>query len=223
MTGARPSSAQTGWRANPTMRLLMRGSFARYSAANFLSLTGSWGQRVAAAWLVWEWTGSGFWLGVLALADLAPVVLTAPLAGVLADRWSRLKVNRLIQTAIAALVAIIGLLLWFDAIGLGLLIGLILIHGILSGLSQPARLALVQELVTRPDVPTAVAINAIKSNLARLVGPAVAALMITQFHPAWVFLGNAAVTLVFVLVLGWLTLIPSPPRQLNGSMFAQMA
>jgi len=223
MNESRPDRPPTGWRANPTVRLLTRGAFARYSVANFVSLIGSWGQRVGAAWLVWEWTGSGFWLGILAMADLTPVVLTAPLAGVLADRWPRLKVNRVIQTAIAVLVAIIGLLVWFDAIGLGLLIALIAVHGVLSGLSQPARLALVQELVARPDVPTAVAINAVKSNLARLVGPAVAAIMIAQFHPAWVFLGNAAVTVIFVIVMGTLALIPIPPRRLSGGMFAQIA
>ena len=218
----KPGSQSGGLRNHPTWRLLTRGSFARYSAANFLSLTGSWGQRVAAGWLVWEWTGSGFWLGVLAMADLAPAVVIGPFAGVLADRWPRITVNRLIQAALACLVTVIGVLVWFDAIGLALLIGLIGLHGTLASLAQPARLALVQELVPRNDVATAVAINAVKSNLARLVGPAVAAIMIAQLHPAWVFLGNALVTAIFVIVMGRLTLIALPPRKLTGGVLSQI-
>lgn len=222
MSEAGPPKPASGLRAHPTWRLLTRGSFARYSAANFVSLVGSWGQRVAAGWLVWEWTGSGFWLGVLALADLAPVVLIGPFAGVLADRWPRLAVNRVIQALIALVVAVIGLLVWMDAIGLTLMITLIGLNGVLSALAQPARLSLVQELVPRADVGTAVAINSIKSNLARLIGPAVAASMIVHIHVAWVFFGNALVTALFVVVMGWLTLIPYVRQRLAGNMFSQI-
>lgn len=209
-------------RSHPTVRLLTRGSFARYSAANFLSLTGSWGQRIAAGWLVWEWTGSGFWLGVVAMADLAPVVLIGPFAGVLADRWPRLTVNRVFQSAMAVLAATIAFLIWNELIGLGLLIALIGLSGVIASLGQPARLALVQELVPRADVGAAVAINSIKSNLARLVGPAVAAVMIVHLDVAWVFFGNALVTVIFVLVMGWITLLPRERRPLTGGVMAQI-
>jgi len=206
----------------PAFRLLTRGPFAVYSLFNFLSLTGSWGQRVAAGWLVWEWTGSGFWLGVLALADLAPVVVIGPFAGVVADRWSRVMVNRIIQTILAALSALLAFLIFVDAITLVLLIGLIGLNGTLSALAQPARLALVQELVPRGDVGPAVAINSVKSNLARLIGPAVAATMIVYFHIGWVFLGNALVTALFALVLGRLKLLPSLRRRPSGGVLTQI-
>jgi len=209
-------------RDNPTIRLLTRGSFAHYSAANFLSLTGSWGQRIAAGWLVWEWTGSGFWLGVLAMTDLAPVVVIGPFAGVLADRWPRLTVNRVFQSAMAALAAALAILIWQEMIGLGLLIGLIGLSGLVAALGQPARLALVQELVPRNDVGAAVAINSIISNLARLVGPAAAATMIVHLDVAWVFFANAVMTLTFVLVLGWITLLPRERRPLTGGVLAQI-
>lgn len=210
-------------RGHPGIRLLTQGTFARYSAANFLSLTGSWGQRIAAGWLVWEWTGSGFWLGVLAMADLAPVVVIGPFAGVLADRWPRLTVNRVFQTVLAALSAMLALLIWQELIGLALLIGLIGLSGTVAALAQPARLALVQELVPRVDVGAAVAVNSIKSNLARLVGPAVAATMIVHLDVAWVFLANATVTTIFVLVLGRITLLPSTRKPLTGGMLSQIA
>lgn len=215
--------ARRGLRAHPTVRLLSGGAFARYSAANFLSLVGSWGQRVAAGWLVWDWTGSAFWLGVLAMADLVPVVVIGPFAGVLADRWSRLRVNRVFQSALAALAAGMAALIYTEVITLWLLVALTAVNGVLTALTQPARLALVQELVPREDVPPAVAINAVKSNLARLVGPAVAAIMIVHLHISWVFLGNALVTALFVGVLGRLVLIPSLRRRPTGGVLAQIA
>jgi MFS family permease len=218
-----PAPANGRLQSIPAVRLLTRGPFAVYSLFNFLSLTGSWGQRVAAGLLVWEWTGSGFWLGVLALADLAPVVFIGPFAGVVADRWSRVAINRVFQSIIAILAAVLGVLVFADAITLALLIGLTAVNGTLTALTQPARLALVQELVPRADVGPAVAINAVKSNLARLVGPAVAATMIVHVHIAWVFMGNAAVTILFVLVLGRLTLIPSRRRRLEGGVLSQIA
>jgi len=221
--GPQPPRGPRGRLENiPAFRLLTRGPFAVYSLFNFLSLTGSWGQRVAAGWLVWEWTGSGFWLGVLALADLAPVVVIGPFAGVVADRWSRVLVNRVIQTILAALSALLALLIFMDAITLALLIVLIGLNGTLSALAQPARLALVQELVPRADVGPAVAINSVKSNLARLMGPAVAATMIVYFHIGWVFLGNAVVTALFALVLGRLKLLPSLRRRPSGGVLAQI-
>lgn len=224
MPAADPGGPGAGrrWQEHATIRLLTRGSFARYSAANFLSLIGSWGQRIAAGWLVWEWTGSGFWLGVLAMADLAPVVVIGPFAGVLADRWPRLTVNRVFQSAMATLAATLAFLIWQEMIGLGMLVALIGLSGVIASLGQPARLALVQELVPREDVGTAVAINSIKSNLARLVGPAVAAVMIVHLDAAWVFFGNAVVTLIFVLVMGWITLLPRTRRPLTGGVLAQI-
>lgn len=223
MTEGDPSRPRSRLRAVPAVHLLSRGPFPIYSLFNFLSLTGSWGQRVAAGWLVWEWTGSGFWLGVLAAADLGPVVLIGPFAGVVADRWPRAKVSRLIQTVLAGLSALLALLVFSDATTLGLLIGLTALSGALSALAQPARLALVQELVTRAHVGPAVAINSVISNLARLTGPAVAATMIVHVHVAWAFLGNAAVTALFAFVLSRLRLLPSLRRRPDGRVLAQIA
>lgn len=210
-------------RGLPSVRLLSGGSFARYSLGNVLSLCGTWGQRMAAGWLVWEWTGSGFWLGVLAAADLAPVLVIGPFAGVVADRWPRLQINRVFQAMVALISTMLAVLMFSGLLSLGLLITLIGISGVLAALNQPARLAMVQELVPRADVGTAVAINATLFNVARLIGPALAALAIVRFDAGWVFLANALMTVGFVWVLGRLVLIPSTRKRPTGSVLAQIA
>ncbi|MCL4187044.1 MAG: MFS transporter [Rhodobacteraceae bacterium] len=217
-----PGPGGRGLGAIPAVRLLRRGPFAVYTLFNCLSLIGSWGQRVAAGWLVWEWTGSGFWLGVLAAADLLPAVFVGPFAGALADRWSRLVVNRICQSVLAALAGLVAVLVFADAITLSLLIALSTLKGVFGALSQPARLALVQELVPRADVGPAVAINSVNTNLARLIGPAVAAAMILHVNIGWVFLGNAAVTLLFVFALGRLRLLPSRRERPAGHVLQQV-
>jgi len=161
-------------RAQSVYRLLTRGQFALFFAFNGLSLIGSWMQRIASAWLIWEWTGSAFWVGVLAACDLLPVVLTGPFVGVAADRWDRLWQNRIAQVASAGLAPINAVLLMADMLNLYGLLILIALQGTLIAMVQPARLAMVTQLVGREDMPTAVALASVNVNLARLIGPAIA-------------------------------------------------
>ena len=103
-------------------RTLRNRDYRIYTAGNAVSLIGSWMQRVVTGWLAWELTGSGFWLGLVVFADLAPTVFIGPLAGTFADRWDRLRVTKISQAlsmlqaaALCALTAtgLIGIWLLF--------------------------------------------------------------------------------------------------------------
>lgn len=183
------------------IRLLSRGQFAVYTAGNCISLVGTWMQRIACSLVVWDMTQSAAWLGVLAAADLLPTIVVGPLGGAAADRWNVLKLNQLCQFILAVIATLVAALIYFDLLSLWTLIGAILFQGCIIGLGQPARMTIVQELVSRDDVPRAVAINSMNVNLARLIGPALAGLLIVQFDVVWVFVLNAIATIVFVLVL----------------------
>ncbi|WP_274534642.1 MFS transporter [Pararhizobium polonicum] len=183
------------------VRLLAGGQFAAYTAGNCLSLLGTWMQRIACSLLVWDMTHSPLWLGILAAADLLPTVLIGPIGGLAVDRWDALKINRLCQFGLAAIAALMTALIYLDLLNLGLLISIIAIQGCVIALGQPARMTIVQELVPRDDVPMAVAINSMNVNLARLVGPALAGLMIVMVDVSLVFLFNTVVTCLFVVVL----------------------
>lgn len=199
------------------LRVLFQRQFGFFVGGNALSLTGTWMQRIACSWLIWEWTGSAFWLGVLAACDLMPVVLVGPLAGVAADRWDRLKQNKLAQILTAILALAFALLLVVDKLTIVPLLVGVTLQGILIAAVQPARLAMVQEMVPRADVMVAVGLNSVTVNLARLLGPAAAGLIILQLDITWVFALNAMFTLIFVLVLGRLKLAPREIKPAKGS------
>nr|WP_281424138.1 MFS transporter [Rhizobium leguminosarum] len=196
--------------------LLTTGDFALYTAANCLSLLGTWMQRIACSLLVWDMTQSPFWLGVLAAADLLPTVLVGPIGGAAADRWDALKLNRLSQLALAVVAGLLTAFVQFNVLTLGLLIAIVALQGCIIAIGQSARMTIVQELVGRDDVPVAVAINSMNVNLARLVGPALAGLLIVLFDAVWVFLFNTIATLIFVAVLQRIVPKADTPKQPRG-------
>ncbi|MCV9947436.1 MFS transporter [Rhizobium sp. BT-175] len=198
------------------VELLTTGDFALYTAANCLSLLGTWMQRIACSLLVWDMTRSPFWLGVLAAADLLPTVLVGPVGGAAADRWDALKLNRLSQLALAAVAGLLTAFVQLDVLTLGLLIAIVALQGCIIAMGQSARMTIVQELVGRDDVPVAVAINSMNVNLARLIGPALAGLLIVVFDVVWVFLFNTIATLIFVAVLQRIVPKADTPKQTRG-------
>jgi len=165
-------------------------------------------QRIACSWLVWEWTGSAFWVGVMAAADLLPVVVIGPFAGVAADRWDRLRQNMVAQILSALLAVGLAILVAFDALTLPILLLFVALQGVTSAAVQPARLAMVQQMVAREDMGVAVALNSVNVNLARLTGPALAGAMIAHSDTVWIFILNAAVTFIFVLIIRGIRLAP---------------
>ncbi|WP_326538104.1 MFS transporter [Pseudorhodoferax sp.] len=212
-----------GSRLPTPLRVLVGTQFGLYYTGNGLSLVGIWMQRIACGWLVWSWTHSAFWLGILAAGDLLPVVAIGPLAGVAADRWNRLRQNILAQAALALLATAVAWLLATDRLGLLGLVLLTAAQGTLTAVIQPARLAMVQQMVPREDLATAVALNSVNINLARLLGPAIAGAMILQFSIVWVFVANAVANLVFVLVLLRLRLAPQHRHAGSQGFVQEMA
>lgn len=177
-------------------------AFALFTAGNSLSLIGLWVQRLAVGWLTWELTQSGFWLGAVAFADLFPVVIVGPFAGVLADRTDR-KMILVVCKALAAVQALaLAVLIYLDVVNIQVLFGLSLFGGVVVAAQQPARLAIVPSLVTAEYIGPAVAINSVIFNLARFVGPAVAGLLITWagVAEAFVFVGFSHAAIVFILL-----------------------
>ncbi len=204
------------------LRVLTQRNYGLYTLGNGISLTGSWMQRVALLWLVWQMTGSGFWLGVLATADMLPILFVGPFAGVAADRWDRLKQTRLSQYILATIAALYGILLIAGQLHLGILMALTVANGCFIAINQPARMAMVQSLVQRADIGTAVALNSVNVNLARITGPAIAGIMMVHLPVAWVFLVNAALTIVFATLLHMVRVAPEPPRPRSGSVWRQI-
>lgn len=208
------------------VQVLFRSQFGLYLAGNTLSLTGTWMQRIASSWLVWDWTGSAFWVGVLAASDLLPVVVISPFAGVAADRWDRLRLNVVAQVISILNAVTMALAMVTGHLGLWGVLALTLMQGGLTAATQPSRFAMVQQMVPRDQVASAVGLNSACVNIARLVGPAVAGAMILHWGIPQVFTVNAAVTVLFVVVLLRLRLEPiakSPPAPFLAQMLEGFA
>lgn len=186
---------------NHVTEALRQRNFRLYVSGNAVSLVGLWTQRIAIGWLTWELTHSGAWLGAVAFADLCPSLIIGPFAGVVADRLDRLKIMRVAQSLAMIQAATLALLAAGGWISIEILIGLVLFNGIVVGVNQPARLALVSSLVPRSQLSTAVAINSIVFNLARFIGPALAGILILTVGVGAAFAANAASYLVFLVAL----------------------
>ncbi|MDH3228688.1 MAG: MFS transporter [Alphaproteobacteria bacterium] len=173
-------------------------NFAIYTAGSAVTLVGLWVQRLGVGWLTWELTYSGFWLGVVAFADLFPAVVVGPFAGVLADRLDRLRLALICQGLSLLQTVLLFVLTWSGLIEIASLVVLTAFLGAVRAVYMPVRLSLVPSLVKADDVPAAVAISSLIFNLARFLGPALAGLLITVWGVAPTF-AVYAVTVVALL------------------------
>ncbi len=190
--------------------------FARYVAGNAVSLVGSWTQRVAVGWLAWELEGSPFWLGIVAFADLFPTLLLGPFGGLLADRLERRRILLTTQSLLALQAATLATLTLAGWIDIRVLVAMSALQGLLVGINQPARLAYIPTLVSHGRLASAVAVNSVVFNTARIAGPAVGGLLIAGSGTAAAFLANTASYLVFILALAGLPRSCPPPRSRAG-------
>jgi MFS family permease len=162
-------------------RVLGQRDFAIYLIGSAFSLHGLWIQRVAIGWLAWQLTESEAWLGLLALAELLPVVLLGPLFGVWADRLDRKTVAYIangINIFLSALLCVLTALAIVDIYTLWIITALL---GCISSAFQPVRLSLIPSLVPRELLSEAVAAQSIVFNISRFLGPAIAGVTIAAF------------------------------------------
>jgi Arabinose efflux permease len=171
-----------------------------------VSNTGAWMQRIAQDWLVLTQLtdDDATAVGITVALNFAPQLLLVPITGVVADRFNRRTILFLTQISMALLGLGLGILTLTGVVQLWMVFGFALALGIVSAFDAPVRQAFVSELVPADKLTNAVSLNAAAFNGARLVGPAVAGLLVAAVGSGWVFIINAA---SFVGVLGALALL----------------
>lgn len=198
-------------------------NYGSYVVGNGISLVGTWMQRIAVGWLAWNLTGSAFWLGLIAFADLFPAVIIGPLGGAFADRLDRLRLVKMSQILSCAQAAMLFALTVTGTIDIRAIVLLSLFLGIVTALNQPARLALVPSLVEPRNLNAAIGINSVIFNLARFIGPAIAGGIIAGGHVEWVFALNVLSFSVFLLILFRLRLtVKAKPRRKRKSFWSDL-
>ena len=195
-------------------RVLRTRDFGPYFVGNALSASGTWFHSLAAALLVYRLTGSEFLLGVLAFSQFAAILALSPWAGGAADRFDRRRLLVVVQLAAVVLSATLALLAFLELATAWVVILFTLGLGVTSALASPAQLALVASLVPRRDLQTAVALNSMTFNLARALGPMLAALCVAKLGIPASFAVNAFSYLVLV---GAVLVIRPRPQERSGS------
>ena len=176
-------------------------NYRRYAAGAAVSNIGTWMHRVAQGWLVLELTGNAVLLGVITALQFAPMLFVSPWAGSLADRTNRRMILLVTQTLLAVQAFILAVLVLTGLITPLWLAVFALLLGLSKAVDAPARQTLVSDLVGPNLVPNAVALNSLSFNLARLLGPAFAGLLIAAWGSGLVFLINAFSFVAFLLAL----------------------
>jgi len=178
--------------AHRTFGSLSTRNYRLFATGQVISNTGSWMQRVAQDWLVLELThNSGVALGITTGLQFAPM-LFSPWGGMIADRYSKRRILMATQTAMGALALILGLLALTHTVAIWQVYALALGLGLATVVDNPTRQAFATEMVGRDGLANAIALNSAVFNLARIVGPAVAGLVIATVGTPAAFLVNAA-------------------------------
>lgn len=171
------------------IRALQSRNYRLFFTGQSLSLIGTWMTRIATAWLVYRLTQSPALLGVVSFAGQVPAFFLAPIAGVLVDRWDRhrtliaTQVLSMVQSLALAVLALTGI------INVHEIIGLALFQGVINAFDMPVRQAFVVQMVNRrEDLSNAIALNSSMVNGSRLVGPALAGLLIARVGEGYCFL-----------------------------------
>ena len=199
------NSIESRWKT--TFRALKHRNFQLFFSGQLVSLIGTWMQVIAESWLVYRLTGSAVLLGSIGFASQIPVFLFAPLGGMAADRVSRHKLVIATQASAMILATIYGTLILTNRITIHEIFILAALLGVVNAFDIPTRQAFMVEMVGREDLMNAIALNSSMFNGARIVGPAIAGVLIAKIGEGWCFLANG---LSYVAVIAGLLLMRIP-------------
>jgi len=192
---------------NPFRVLQAHRNFRLFWTGQTVSLIGTWMQQVGQGWLALQLSNSAFIVGLVSAAGSLPILLFSLYAGVIVDRHDKLRLVKVAQVLLSVEAAILWWLVWSGRITIPLLVGLAAMNGLISAVEIPARQSLIVDLVGREDVVDAIALNSGGFNLARIIGPSIAAAVIAGAGLAWCFGINA---LSYIAVIGCLAAIHLP-------------
>ncbi len=192
-------------------RSLRNHNYRLFAAGGVISNTGTWMQRTAQDWLVLDLTGgSGSALGVTVALQFLPVLLFGLWGGMLADRYPKRRVLVVAQAMLGLLAFTMGVLVVTGTVQVWHVYVMAFVLGLVACVEVPTRQSFVVEMVGRRDLPNAIALNSSSFNLARIVGPAVAGVLMSWIGTGQIFLLNAASFLA--VIAGLLLMRPSELR-----------
>jgi MFS family permease len=187
------------WRA--VGRALRHRNFQLFFGGQLISLVGTWMQTVAQSWLVYRLTGSGLKLGAVGFASQIPVFLFAPLGGITADRYDRRRVVMGTQMASMLLAFVLAGLTLSGRVQVWHVFVLAALLGVVNAFDIPARQSFLVDMVGKEDLMNAIALNSSMFNGARVIGPAIAGVLVAKLGEGWCFFANGASYIAVIIGL----------------------
>ncbi len=209
-------------------RALRHVDFRRFLAGQGVSLVGTWMQSIAQGWLVLELTHSPFAVGLVTTLSTLPILVLTLYGGVVADRVDKRRFVMLLQLVMLCEAAVLAVLTLSGQVTVGWIYGLAIVFGLATAFEVPARQAFLVELVPPEDLISAAAINSTTYNLARVVGPAIAGVVVATAGPGAAFALNALSYIAVLIGLSRITHphVPRPeidrPSVFTGLRFIQL-
>ncbi len=192
-----------------TLRALRHRNFQLFFSGQLISLVGTWMQNIAQDWLVYRLTGSSLLLGVVGFAGQIPVFLLAPVAGIVADRLNRHRTVIATQSCSMVLALTLAGLTLTHHIRVWEIMVLASLLGVVNAFDIPARQTFLIDMVGRDDLFNAIALNSSMFNSARIIGPAIAGVLVATIGEGWCFFSNG---ISYIAVITGLLLMRLPKQ-----------
>ena len=205
------------------VRSLRHRNFQLFFSGQLISLIGTWMQNIAQAWLVYRLTGSSLLLGIVGFAGQIPIFLFAPIGGLAADRWNRHHVVIGTQVSSMILAFILAALTLFHVVQVWEIVVLAALLGVVNAFDVPARQSFLIEMVVREDLMNAIALNSSMFNGARIIGPAIAGILVARIGEGWCFFANAVSYIAVIIGLLMMKLGPLRTASKDSSPFEHIA
>ena len=220
---AAPPAPESRSRFQDLVRSLRHRNFQLFFSGQMISLIGTWMQNIAQAWLVYRITGSSVLLGLVGFAGQIPIFLFAPIGGLAADRWNRHRVVIATQATSMILAFILAVLTLLHVIKVWEIVVLAALLGVVNAFDIPARQSFLIEMVEREDLMNAIALNSSMFNGARIIGPAVAGILVSRIGEGWCFFANSVSYIAVIIGLLLMKLGPLRTAARDSSPFEHIA
>ena len=204
---------------------LSHSSFRWFWGGQMISLIGTWTQNIGQAWLVLQLTNSPFLLGLVSAMQFAPMLLFSLHAGAWIDRLPKRRIIIATQGTFMILAFTLAFLVGTGTIQYWMLLVMAFILGVANTVDVPARQSFVIELVGREHLTNAIALNSAIFNAARLVGPAIAGMIMGIWGPMWCFLINGVSFIGVLIILIFIKAIPrgeEPKTMQQGALWPEI-
>ncbi len=201
---------------SPIIRVWRHRDYALFMSGIGPHYVTGWMQRFSVGYLAWELSHSPAWLGAVAAADLAPMILIAPFAGAIVDRWDPVKQIKLALIAVLLHAIVLAGLMLSGLMTIELLFAITLVNGFLMPVYNAARTTVVPACVPRSDFPSAVSLDSSFFHSSRFVGPLLAALVISVWGVGAALMAHVAGVAFFIFQIFRMRVTP-PVRQKSTS------